>query len=127
AEVVRLAIDDARLDAAAGHPDGEAARVMIAAVVVARQLALAVDRPAELAAPDHQRIVEQAALFQVGDEPVADLIDVAALGGQVASNVEMLVPAPVEDLHEAHVALDQAAGQEAAGGERTRLMHVWAV
>ena len=44
---------------------GEAARMMIAAVVLARQLALAVDRPAELAAPDDQRVVEHAALLQV--------------------------------------------------------------
>src|SRR4051794_22774484 len=52
AEVVRLAVDRAALDAAAGHPHGEAARVMVAAVVGLRQPALRVDRPAELSAPD---------------------------------------------------------------------------
>ena len=57
-----------RLDAAAGQPDGEAARMMVAAVVVGGQLALAVDGPAELAAPDDQRVVEQAALLQVRDQ-----------------------------------------------------------
>ena len=67
AEVVGLAVDDAGLDAAAGHPHGEAAAVVVAAVVVAGQRALAVDRPAELAAPDDQRVVEQAALLQVVD------------------------------------------------------------
>ena len=41
---------------------------MVAAVVVCRQLALAVDRAAELAAPDDQRVVEQAALLQVLDQ-----------------------------------------------------------
>ena len=39
--------------------------VVVAAVVVGRQLALAVDGPAELAAPDDQRVVEQPALLQV--------------------------------------------------------------
>ena len=68
AEVVGLAVGDAGLDAAAGQPDGEAARVVVAAVVVGGQRALAVDRPAELAAPDDQRVVEQAALLQVGDQ-----------------------------------------------------------
>ena len=41
--------------------------MMIAAVVGVGQLALAVDRAAELAAPDDQRVVEQAALLEVGD------------------------------------------------------------
>ena len=64
AEVVGLAVGHARLDAAAGQPDGEAARMMVAAVVVGGQLALAVDGAAELAAPDDQRVVEQAALLR---------------------------------------------------------------
>jgi len=40
AEVVGLTVRDARLDAAAGQPDGEAARVVVAAVVVRGQPAL---------------------------------------------------------------------------------------
>src|SRR5688572_4415363 len=40
AEVVRLAVDGAALEAAAGHPHGEAARVVVAAVVLLRQAAL---------------------------------------------------------------------------------------
>ena len=67
--VVGLAEGHAGLDAAAGQPHGEAARMMVAAVVVGRQLALAVDRAAELAAPHHQRVVEQPALL--ADRPPA--------------------------------------------------------
>ena len=37
-EVVGLAVDDAGLDAPAGEPDGEALGMMVAAVVVVRQL-----------------------------------------------------------------------------------------
>ena len=62
---------------------GEAARVMVAAVVVGGQLALAVDRAAELAAPDDQRVVEQAALLEVGDQGGGRLIGVAALAGDL--------------------------------------------
>src|SRR5205807_7570728 len=54
--IVGLAESDARLDAASGQPHGEAAGMMIAAVVVLGQFALAIDGPAKLAAPDHQRI-----------------------------------------------------------------------
>ena len=53
------------LIAAARHPNAETARVMVAAEVVGADLALAVRRPAELAAPDHQRRIEQAALLEV--------------------------------------------------------------
>ena len=67
AEFVGFAVDDAGLDAAAGHPDREAARVVVAAVVFAGQPALAVDRPAKFAAPDHECIVEQTAPLEIGD------------------------------------------------------------
>src|SRR5437660_11157424 len=44
AEVVRLAIDQAPFDASAGHPNGEAARMMVTAVVGLGQRPLAVNR-----------------------------------------------------------------------------------
>ena len=62
AEVVGGAVDRAALDPAAGHPDAEAVVVVVAAEL---RLALAVQLdgggPAELAAPDHQRVVEHPA------------------------------------------------------------------
>ena len=51
--VVSLAIREARLDTAAGHPDRVAFVVMVAAVAV-----LGVRSAAELAAPDHQGVVQ---------------------------------------------------------------------
>ena len=127
AEIVGLAVDDARLDAAAGHPDREAARMMIAAVVLARQFALAVDRAAELAAPDDQRIVQQPALLQILDQRLAGLIDVAALVRQIAGDIAMLVPAAMKDLHESHIAFGHPASQQATGGKRARLLHIRSV
>ena len=124
AEFVGLAVDDAGLDAAAGHPDGEAAGVMIAAVVVFGEFALAINRSAELPAPNHQRVIQQAALFEVGDEGVASLIDVPALVGQVAGDVEMLIPTAMKDLRKANAALGQSAGQETAGCKGPRGVHV---
>ena len=52
AVIVRCAIGDAWLDAAAGHPDGKASGVMIAAIIVGSQFALAVHGTAEFPAPD---------------------------------------------------------------------------
>ena len=53
--------------------------MVIAAVVVRRQLALRIDRAAEFAAPDDQRVVEQPALLQILNQRRGRLIGVAAL------------------------------------------------
>ena len=63
--VISLADRTAALDAAAGHPHGEATWVMVAAIVGRREFALAVDGTPEFTTPNHQRIVEHAALLQV--------------------------------------------------------------
>src|SRR5690349_8788849 len=73
-EIVRRSVGQAALDAATGHPQREAARMMITAKAVLLDLALAVTRAAELTAPNDQRVVEQAALFQVGNKRGAGLI-----------------------------------------------------
>src|SRR6185312_17479357 len=65
AERVGGAVGDARLDPTAGRPGGEAPGVMIAAVVVGGEFPLAVIRPAELASPEHQGVLEHAPLLQV--------------------------------------------------------------
>ena len=59
AQLVGLPDPGSGLDSAAGHPHGECVRMMIAAVGAA----LHHRSPAEFAAPDHQRIVQQSALF----------------------------------------------------------------
>ena len=63
ADRVGRAVDGAPLDAAAGQPHGEAVRVVVAALALLRHR-----HPAELAAPDDQRLVEQPAPLQVGQQ-----------------------------------------------------------
>src|SRR5919108_6384854 len=63
-EIVGLAVDRSGPGAAAGHPHGEAARVMIAAVVLMAQAALGVNGPAKLTSPDHEGGVIEAAALQ---------------------------------------------------------------
>ncbi len=48
-------------DPAAGHPQAEASRMMIATKIVGRQFALTVIRPSKFPAPDDERIFQQAA------------------------------------------------------------------
>ena len=95
--------------------------MMVAAVVGGREVALAIDRAAELAAPDHQRVVQQAALLEVLDQRGRGLVGVAALAANLLGQRGVLVPAHVEELDEAHAALGQPPGQQAVGGKRARL------
>ena len=75
AEVIALAERDAGLDAAARQPHRECVRMMVAAVAAA----LHHRRAAELAAPDHQRVLEQAALLQILDQRRGSLVRVVAV------------------------------------------------
>ena len=119
AVVVGAAVGEAGLDAAAGEPDREAARMMVAAVVGRGERALRVRRAAELAAPDDERVVEHAALLEVDDQRGGGLIGFARTGWRMPSGrVAVVVPALVVELDEAHAALGQPAGEQAVGGER---------
>src|SRR5262245_40228000 len=126
-EVVRLPIRDPRLDSTAGQPDGEAPRVVVAAVVVGRQPALAVHSPAELPAPDNQCVLQEAALLEVGDEGRTRPVGVPALPLDLLGQVGVLVPATVVELDEPYPALGQSPGEQAVGRERPRLPGVLSV
>ena len=114
---------DPGLDAAAGHPDGERARMMIASHQPRAAARLVHRRAAEFAAPDHERGVEQAALLEIPHERGRGAIGLEAELGDFRRDVgadagAVGVPAAVIELHEPHAALDQAARQQAVVGER---------
>ena len=75
AELVAFAERESRLDAAAGQPHREGIRVMVAAVGAP----LHHRRAAEFAAPDDERVVQQAALLQVLDQRGAGLVGIQAV------------------------------------------------
>ena len=81
-------------------------------------------RPAELGRPDDQRVVEQAALFQVadqaGDRPV-DVLGQADVVHHVAVRVPVVRRAGVDQLDEADAALGQPPGDQALPAEAGRL------
>ncbi len=115
ADGVGGAEEGAPLDAAAGEPGGEAV-----GVVVAAGAALGHGHAAELAAPDDEGAVEQAAAFQVGEQGGDGLVGLGAHGGVVGFDVVVRVPAGEVagvELNEADPALDEAAGEEASGAE----------
>ena len=76
---------------------------------------------AELGAADDQRVVEQAALFEVFDERGQRLVELPrqlAVVVDVGVAVPVVVRADVEQLDDPHAPLDQPAGDQALGGER---------
>ena len=72
---------------------------------------------AEFAAPDHQRVVQQAALLQVLDQRRGGLVGDVAVLLELAIEVGVVVPTGVVQHDEAHAALHHAARQQAVGGE----------
>lgn len=68
AEVTGFAIAHARGHATPGQPDSEAARMVIAPIVVLGQFALAVGGASEFATPDDQGLIKQPSLFQIENQ-----------------------------------------------------------
>src|SRR5438105_12964561 len=81
--------------------------------LAARCPAFAERGAAELAAPNHQRVIEQPALTQVFNERSDWLAHAPAFFGQAAPDVlaciaAVKLPAPVGQLDDTHALLDQA-------------------
>ena len=90
AHLVGGAVDGAAADAAAGQPDGEAVGMVVAAVAAG-----GVRRPAELAGPHDQRLVQQAPRLQVLDQAGDGLIGVEGVLLVPFLQVAVLVPGAV--------------------------------
>ena len=123
AEVIGGTVDVAAFDTATGHPDGEAVVVVVAAfhdAFVGAGLGEFDDGgAAEFAAPEDEGFIEQAALFEIGEEGADGLI---AFAGEAAVVFDVIVGVPglavaVPELDEADAAFEEAAGHEALAGE----------
>ena len=77
-EVIRLAVLKTGLHTPASHPHRPTPRVMVTSVIFSCQRALAVHGASEFPAPDHQSVVQHAPTFQIGQERVTRLINIAA-------------------------------------------------
>ena len=126
-EVVGGAEGHAGLDAAAGHPDREGFAVVVSSVFLTVGAALRVGRPAELAAPDDERLVEHAALLEVFDQGGRRLVDVAGHLGQLVLQAAVVIPVAVVELDEPNAFLGEAAGQQGIAREGARGVHVGSV
>src|SRR5439155_17623159 len=101
----------------ARHPHRVTTRMMVPAIVVAAEFTLAIHSAAEFAAPNDQRFIEKTALFEIENQTLAGLVNVAALERQVTWQVAVMVPLAMKQLHDAHPAFNEPPRQQRAGGE----------
>jgi len=73
--IIGLAISDSLLNAAARHPCGVAAWMVIAPIVLFAQSSLAIDGATELTSPDNQRVIQQSTPFQIRDQRITGAIN----------------------------------------------------
>src|SRR5688500_3097434 len=110
------------LHSAAGHPHRERINVMIASGGVA---IFTHGRASEFSAPNHQRVVEQTARFQILHQRGLALIDFPAnpfeITLQILARPAVAVPIRMVKLHETRASLDQPPRQQTIPRE-TRLL-----
>src|SRR5206468_7321565 len=112
----------------AGHPADKSAAVMVAALAP-----LGEGHASKLGAPKHQGVLEHAAGFEVLEQAGDGLVDGGADRRKLLRDTRVIVPIAgrtaraAPDLHEAHAALEEAAGEQAAPPEVFRHFVVEAV
>src|SRR5688500_10739414 len=125
AQLVGRAVDRAPFDAAAGQPDREALGMMVAAVAPG-----GMRRATELAGPDDQCPVKEAAGLEVLDQPGDRLIGVEGVFLVTLLQVAMLVPRAVRrarrasDFDESDARFNQPAGPQALDAIQTLGRHL---
>lgn len=123
AEIVSLAVMHAALDAATGKPTGKTARMVVATIVVVRQLTLAINRSPELATKNDQRVIQQTALFQVRQKCGRRLIDISALAFHVFRQAAVVIPAAMKKLNKPHIAFRHSPSKQTIAGVGAGLVH----
>ena len=111
AEIIRFTEVEAAFHSATRNPTGETARVMVATVVVALDVALAEHRAAEFAREHHESILEQPAGLEILEQRRSRLVDVATLSAHIVGEISMVIPAAMEKLDKPNVAFGHPAGE----------------
>ena len=104
-------------DAAASQPHRERCDLMIAADARGCRL-LSDGGAAELATPNDKCLVQQTALFEVGEQHSAGSIGLTAHGGQALAEIAVMIPVTVAQMDEPHTSFDQPPSQKAIARER---------
>lgn len=126
-EIIGRAEDRAAADAPAGHPDRERFSVVVSTVVFIGSTALCVRGSAKLTAEHDQCVLEQAALFEVGDEPRGGAIDLLTDFGHSPAEVTVHVPVAMIELDESDVSFSEPPSEQAVAGVGSGLIDLGTV
>ena len=117
AEFVGGSVDCPAFDSASSHPDGKAEVVVTAPVRT-----LTAGSASEFRAPDHERLIEEASLLEIFQEPRDGLINLLAIPGVICLQVAVSIPGTcsataVVNLYEPDAAFDQSPRGQAQSSE----------
>src|SRR4051812_26696829 len=101
--------------------------MMIAPIGIAFCCFLRIRSPSEFAAPDHERIVEQAALLEIANQSGGSLINVGGELWEPRIESAVVIPIAVVELNEAHIAFGQAPREQAVVRKSTGFPGLFAV
>ena len=118
---IGLSIRSTCIDTAAGHPACEAARMVVPAVVICCEPALAVVGAPKFSAPDNQCFIEHPPLFEVLDQCSRCLVCFPGLLLDAPWQSAVVIPALMEKLDKLEPAFSQPACKQAIGRKGTRL------
>jgi hypothetical protein len=134
AEVIGSTVMKSSFYPSACHPDGEGM-----GVVITTERALRVGGSSKLASPDHERVLQHAARFEVCEQCRGGLVGRGSAGSMIGFDVVVSVPryvvygtvagraASCEDLDESDAAFDEAACDKALATEGVGIFFVNAV
>src|SRR5262245_38193559 len=86
-DLIGLSDGHARFDSAARKPHAESARMMVAAEQLGSPAGFVHWRAAEFAAPDNDRVFEQASLFQIGQQRADGPVGFATDAGEFTDDI----------------------------------------
>ena len=112
AKIIGRAVNDAALDTCACEPHGHRFVVMISTAAALRHR-----RATELTGPYDQRVVQHAALLQIGDERHARAVDLLSLERHAFLHAAVMVPVLVIELDKTRAAFGQATCKQAVRRE----------
>ena len=107
---VGRSVRDSALDSSAGHPHRETFDVVIPPGAA---LALKHRRAAEFSAPDNQRVIEHASLFEVGQQRPCRTVGQFAARIHVLNQAAVVIPASMVEMNKPHASLSKSSSQQA--------------
>src|SRR5665213_2743226 len=95
-----FSVNHTSFNTAPGHPDAEAARMMVAAIIFFGKFTLTVIGAAKFTTPYYECFIQQSPLLEIGDQCSRSLVHIFCLTRHFFWQVAMLIPSLVIELHE---------------------------